>query len=99
MESIKVHLHQAIDAEDSFALSLGDDHPPPWWAERGFGRNFQMIWSVELESDSRPDVQQVDWDLVLQRVVEAYDLNDPVITDFVWPLRQTAGSDRAGSSG
>lgn len=86
MESINVHLHQATDAEDAYALSL-DSAPTPWRAERGYGSAYQKVWSVEIQSRHAPDLRQVDWDAVLDRVIEAYDLNDPLITDFAWPTR------------
>jgi hypothetical protein len=40
-------------------------------------------------SPCMPDIK-LDWDAVLVRLIEAYDLNDPVITDFEWPLREAA---------
>jgi hypothetical protein len=90
METRTVHLHRASDAEDSFALALEGDSSGTWRATRGFGQDFQRIWSVELQSERSPDVLFTDWDAVLERVIEAYDLNDPVITDFDWPRQQTA---------
>ena len=87
MESVNVHLHEAKDAEDSYALSVNGE-AGRWRAERGYGSAFDEVWTVELQSDDRPELQDIDWDAVLERVIEAYDLNDPVITDFAWPLRQ-----------
>jgi hypothetical protein len=90
MESINVHLHKASDAEDGYALCVEGDGPGSWRAERGYGATFQKVWSVEVQSAERPDLNQVDWDSVLERLIEAYDLNDPVITRFTWPLRAAA---------
>jgi hypothetical protein len=89
MESVNVHLHKATDAEAAYALSL-DDVTKPWRAERGYGSTWDKIWTVELQSNRIPDLETVDWDAVLERVIEACDLNDPVIADFEWPLRQLA---------
>jgi hypothetical protein len=88
METTVVHLHEAEDAEDSFGLTLEKEEA--WRAVRGFGQKFRKIWSVELQGNAAPDLSHVDWDVVLERVIEAYDLNDPVITDFHWPLYQTS---------
>jgi len=90
MESITVHLYKAGDSEEAYALSIADQPETPWKAERGYGSSFQKVWSVELQAKKIPDFRQVDWDAVLERVIEAYDLNDPVITDFSWPMRLLA---------
>lgn len=90
MESISVHLHKSVDAEGSYALSLEGDQPQAWRIERGYGGKFEKIWSVELQSRSVPDLREVDWDPVLERIIEAYDLNDPVITEFAWPMRKAS---------
>jgi hypothetical protein len=90
MESIIAHLHKASDGEDSYALCLEGDDGQTWRAERGYGGTFQKVWSVEIQSAQAPLLARVDWDAVLERIIEAYDLNDPVITDFEWPLRQLA---------
>ena len=83
-------LYQAKDAEDSYAITIGQKGPPSWRAERGLGNQFEKAWTVELQSDHLPDLDKVDWEAVLERVIEAYDLNDPVVTDFQWPLRLPA---------
>ena len=88
MESISVHLHKSRDAEDSYALSLEGDPPGVWRFERGYGGQFQKIWTVELQSRRVPELRDVEWETVLERVIDAYDLNDPVVTDFEWPLRK-----------
>ena len=90
MDTTIVHLHRALDAEDCFALGVEGEASGTWRAVRGFGQTFQKIWTVELQSDSAPDPLHTDWDAVLERVIEAYDLNDPVITDFHWPRQQPA---------
>ena len=90
MESIQVHLHAATDAEDSYALSVGSETVRKWRAERGYGSTFQQVWSVELQSKAVPDLGQVDWRAVLERVIEARDMNDPVIANFDWPLSKVA---------
>lgn len=88
MHSTNVDLLKASDAADSYAVAAeGDDVQGPWRAERGYGSAFQKVWSVEFQSRTQPDLRQVDWDAVLDRAIEAYDLNDPIITDFEWPLR------------
>jgi hypothetical protein len=90
MESIEVHLHRALDAEDCFALAVEGDSSGTWRAVRGFGQNFQKVWSVEVQSAAAPDFLHTDWDAVLERVIAAWDLNDPVITEFQWPRQQLA---------
>lgn len=91
MDSINIHLLKASDGADSYALAAeGDGEGPPWRAERGYGLAFEKVWTVELQSNALPDLRQVDWDAVLDRVIEAYDLNDPVIADFEWPIRHVA---------
>jgi len=85
METMLVHLYQASDAEDCFALAIEGEPEETWRAVRGFGQKFQKVWSVELQSSEAPDFLRTEWDTVLERVIEAYDLNDPLITDFHWP--------------
>lgn len=89
MESTNVLLYKSTDAEDSYAIKLEGDAPDTWRAQRGYGAAFRKVWTVELQSQRPPDVKEVDWDSVLTRMVEAYDMNDPVIATFQWPLRQT----------
>ena len=93
METRTIHLYQAADAEDSFALAVEGDNPGSWRAARGFGQRFEKVWSVELQSKESPNISDIlftDWDAVLERAIEAYDLNDPVIVDFDWPRQQLA---------
>jgi hypothetical protein len=90
MGSKTVHLFKATDAEDAYAIRLAHDDPGKWRAERGFGQNFEEVWSVELQSRKQAPESRVDWDAVLERVIEACTLSDPVITNFQWPVRQAA---------
>lgn len=85
MELSAVHLFKARDAEDSYAICLDGDTSGVWRAERGYGSDYEKIWTVELQSEHRPDLEQIDWDAVLERAVEANDLSDAVITNFEWP--------------
>jgi hypothetical protein len=72
------------------AASVDGDTHQRWRAERGYGSAFEKAWTVEVQSESRPEFNQVDWDAVLDRMIEAFDLNDPVIAGFDWPRRQEA---------
>jgi hypothetical protein len=81
-----VFLHQAADAEDSFAIALPGDTRGGWRAQKGFGSNFKKVWTIELQSAEPPSIQAIDWDQVLLRAIEAYTMNDPIITNFAWPL-------------
>lgn len=85
MESCNVLLYQATDAEDSFALRLSTDPSRHWRAQHGFGKEYEQIWDVEFQSKSLPPFHLIQWDSVLQRAIEAYNLSDPVITNFAWP--------------
>jgi hypothetical protein len=88
MDSKSIHLHKAKDAEDSWAINLVGDHSGVWRAQKGFGQNFEKVWSLELQSPQAPDLAQTDWDVLLDRAIEAYDMNDPIIAKFQWPIRQ-----------
>ena len=90
MESCNVLLFQATDATDSYALKFPSDPADQWRAQSGFGKEFQQVWAIELQSDSLPDFQRVNWDAVLERSIEAFNLSDPVITNFEWPQVQPA---------
>jgi hypothetical protein len=94
MQTTTIFLHQASDAEDSYALSLPGDAPGSWRAEKGFGSKFNQVWTLDLQTAEAPLVQAVDWDVVLARAIEAYSLNDPVITNYSWPLvaRESRGT-------
>ena len=84
-----VHLHRAKDAEDAWSINLVGDKSDVWRAERGFGNDFERVWSLELQSPKEPDLHSVDWDAVLERAINAYDLRDPIMTDFIWPIKAT----------
>jgi hypothetical protein len=90
MNSKIVHLHKATDAEDAWAINLVGDFSGVWRAQRGFGQNFQKIWSLELQSDTEPDLAHVDWDAVLEQAILSADMNDPIVPDFHWPMKQPA---------
>jgi hypothetical protein len=81
-----VFLHEAEDAEDSYAISLAGDTPGLWRAEKGFGGKFKQVWSIDFQSAEPPSVLAIDWDQVLMRAIDAYSMNDPVITNYTWPL-------------
>jgi hypothetical protein len=88
MNSISIELAKARDAENSFGIRpVGNDH---WLARTGFGSDLQPVWTVEIQGNLPSDKEAVDWDMVLSRIVEAYRLNDPVITGFDWPSSRNA---------
>lgn len=80
-----VFLHQAADAEDSYAIALPGDNRGGWRAQKGFGSDFRKVWTIEFQSAQPPSIQAIDWDQVLLRAIEAYAMNDPIITNFTWP--------------
>jgi hypothetical protein len=88
MQTATVHLYEAADAQDSFALKLEGDQAFTWRAAKGYGRKYQQAWTVELQSERIPELNRVDWDAVLDRVIEAYSLSDPLIANYSWPLRR-----------
>ncbi|MGV3772701.1 MAG: hypothetical protein ACO1QB_07350 [Verrucomicrobiales bacterium] len=90
MEVATIQLFQANDATDAYAIKLKGDGAATWRAQRGFGQTYDQVWSLELQSDGHPDWQNVDWDTVLDRVLEAYTLSDPVVTNFQWPALETS---------
>ena len=81
-----VFLYEAADAEDSFAIALLGDTRGSWRAQKGFGSNFKKVWTIEFQSAKPPSIQAIDWDQVLLRSIEAYTMNDPIITNFAWPV-------------
>jgi hypothetical protein len=91
MEVMTLHLFKADDAEDSFAIKVAGDSS--YRGRRGFGQQFKNVWSLEIQSEQKPDLVFVDWDKMLDRAVEAYEMSDPVLTNFDWnnpatPLQQ-----------
>jgi hypothetical protein len=89
MESTLIDLHRASDAEETYAICFATDPQKAWLTERGYGQKFEKIWSVELQSEHKPETLKVDWDSVMDRVIEAYRLSDPWIGNFSWPLLQS----------
>ena len=90
MNSLSLQLFKAQDAVDSFALALPNDPAATWRAQTGFGSDFQPIWTLELQSANPADLRLIDWNSVLERAVEAYQLNDPVISNYAWPTSTSA---------
>ena len=85
-----VHLYQAKDADQSYGLRLAGDPLDTWRWERGYGKDFEKVWTVELQSEGEiPGNTQIDWEAVLDRVLEAYQLSDPVISNYHWPVAAT----------
>ena len=80
-----VFLHQAADAEDSYAIALPGAARGSWRAQKGFGSDFKKVWTIDFQSAQPPSIQAIDWDQVLLRAIEAYTMNDPIITNFTWP--------------
>ena len=87
MEHVKVDLLKASDASDSHAIKLQDGSGGVL-AQTGYGQDFERVWTVEFEARYSPDILHVDWDAVLQRVIEAHAMSDPVITGFRWPQQE-----------
>lgn len=86
MEAATIELFQATDATDAYGIKLPGDAASHWKAQRGFGQDYKPIWTVEAQSNEKPDWDKVDWDAVLDRVVEASTLSDPVLANFDWPV-------------
>lgn len=85
MHSTVVHLHEG-DGE-SWAINLAGDIAENHRAEKGFGTNYRKVWSLEIQSVEAPDYALVDWDAILERAIYAYDMNDPLISEFEWPMK------------
>ena len=83
MEKVSLQLFKAIDAEEAYAIRFPREQK--WLARSGFGSQLEPVWSLELESEAPVDHETIDWDVVLQRAIEAYRLSDPVVTGFEWP--------------
>ena len=80
MNSLSIDLFQARDAEDSHAVALSDDAEGELRKQSGFGAEFEKVWTVEFQTPDAVDGASIDWDLVLERAIEAYQMSDPVIT-------------------
>jgi len=80
-----IHLHRG-DA-DSWAINVPGGLAENFRAVKGVSHQFQKVWSLELQSAEPPELEKVDWDAVLERAIYAYDMNDPLISDFAWPLK------------
>lgn len=87
MVATTLHLFQAMDAEQSFALKIDGD-ADTWRATQGFGQDFREVWTIEVQSAVAPNPLEVDWDQILDRAIEAYEMSDPVLTNFEWPHLQ-----------
>lgn len=88
MYSTVVHLHEGEG--DSWAINLAGDIAQMHRAQKGVGANFRKVWSLELQSGELPEKSRVDWDAVLERAIYAYDMNDPMIEKFDWPVLDIA---------
>jgi hypothetical protein len=88
MKTVTLHLYKAQDGLDAYAISRpGSDRTVhgAWLAQKGFGSDFEKVWTVELQSKEEPQPGRVDWENVLERAIEACHLSDPVIADYEWP--------------
>jgi hypothetical protein len=83
MEKVNLQLFKAADAEEAYAIRFPKEQK--WLARSGFGSQLEPVWSLELQSETGVQLETVDWDVVLERAVEAYRLSDPVLTNFEWP--------------
>ncbi|HTG43655.1 MAG TPA: hypothetical protein VK633_03900 [Verrucomicrobiae bacterium] len=87
MQKVSVELFSARDAESSFAIRLaGDKESAGWKFRKGFGSEFEKVWAVEFHTMDSPDLAAADWEAVLNRTVEAFQMSDPVIENFHWPV-------------
>ena len=82
MNAVILQLFQATDADNSYALRVSGE--TGFRTARGFGQDFQEIWMVEVQSESEPDLTNVNWEHLLDRVVEAHEMCDPVLSNFDW---------------
>ena len=85
MEKITLQLFKARDAEESYAIRFPKEDR--WLARFGFGSQFEPAWNLELQCAKPLERYSVDWEVVLDRAIEAYRLSDPVITNFEWPIQ------------
>jgi hypothetical protein len=84
VHSTELELFAAADADDSYALRVAGEKA--WRARTGFGSGLEHVWTVEVESSIEPELAEVDWDAVLERAIEAFEMSDPVISNFDWPV-------------
>lgn len=91
MNTIALHLYKAQDGLDAYAITRGGPNssglPGSWLAQKGFGSDFEKVWSVELQSHGQPPADRIDWDAVLERAIEACHMSDPVVSEYEWPTR------------
>ena len=83
MEKVSLQLFKATDAEEAYAIRFPRDQK--WLARSGIGSQLEPVWSLELQSETPVEQGSIDWEVVLQRAIEAYRLSDPVVTGFEWP--------------
>ena len=83
-----LHLYKAAEAEAAYALKMDEDPGGNWRAKRGYGSNFVKLWSLDVEGDPVPSLEKIDWEAILDRAIEAYQLSDPVLANFHWPVLQ-----------
>jgi hypothetical protein len=88
METRVVQLFEGMDGENAYALKLVGDEGVRWRVSKGYAQDYQPVWTVELQSERVPEPARVDWERVMDWVIEAYSLSDPVIANFRWPLRE-----------
>jgi hypothetical protein len=72
MKSITVELHKAQDAEECYAMRFPQEER--WRAVNGYGSQFQRVWSVEFQGQMEAAESALDWDALLERAIEAYEL-------------------------
>ena len=83
MEKVNLQLFKATDAEEAYAIRFPREQK--WLARSGFGSQLEPVWSLEFQSDTPLQRKSIDWNIVLERAIEAYRLSDPVLTNFEWP--------------
>jgi hypothetical protein len=82
MKTLFIELHKARDAEGSYAIRVrGEDR---WRAVKGFGSDFEKVWTVEFQGPEIPNDSEVSWVSVLERSIEASRLSDPVVLNVNW---------------
>jgi hypothetical protein len=84
-----IELFEAKDGDQSYAIRLKDDPGKAWRFTRGYGADYQKVWTVELESSHVPEPDLIEWESVLERALEAWQMNDPFISNYEWPIAIT----------